>query len=113
MNTKEIKRQRRHTRVRKSIASKDARPRLCVHRSNRYVTGQIIDDSTSKTLAYVTSKGLSGDTYTARAASAGTAIAELAKTAGVERVVFDRGGYLYTGRVKAFAEAARNGGLEF
>ena len=113
MNTKELKRQRRHTRVRKSIASKDVRPRLCVHRSNRYITGQIIDDVQEKTLAYVTSKGLSGATYTERAAAAGKAMAELAKKAGIEKVVFDRGGYLFTGRVKAFAEAAREGGLEF
>jgi len=113
MNTKEQKRARRHTRVRKSIAAKDARVRLCVHRSNRYITAQIIDDAKAETLAYVSSKGLSGKTYTERATEAGKAMAELAKKAGIEKVVFDRGGYLYTGRVKAFAEGARESGLEF
>ena len=110
---KEQKRARRHTRVRRSIESKHARPRLSVHRSNRYIAGQVIDDGTNTTVAASTSKGLSGKTFTERAHQAGVAIAQAAVKAGVSEVVFDRGGYLYTGRVKAFAEGAREGGLVF
>lgn len=112
-NIKEQKRARRHTRVRRSIETKNPRPRLCVHRSNRYITGQVIDDETGKVLAAVSSKGLSGKTFTERAAEAGGIIAASARQSGVSKVVFDRGGYLYTGRVRAFAEAARKGGLVF
>lgn len=110
---KEQKRSRRHTRVRRSIESKNRRARLCVHRSNRYITGQVIDDATGNTVASVSSKGLSGKNFTERAQEAGQAIAQAAVKAGVTEVVFDRGGYLYTGRVRAFAEGARNGGLVF
>lgn len=112
-NTKEHKRTRRHARVRRAIATNNPRPRLCVHRSNRYISGQVIDDTKGHTLASVSSKGLSGNNFTERAHAAGKAIAEAAQAQGVSEVVFDRGGYLYTGRVKAFAEGAREGGLVF
>ena len=112
-NNKEEKRSRRHTRVRRSIESKHTRPRVCVHRSNRYITGQVIDDETGHTLASVSSQGLSEKTFTERAHAAGLQLAKSATKAGVTEVVFDRGGYLYAGRVKAFAEGAREGGLVF
>jgi len=113
MNTDVQKKQRRAVRVRKSIASKNARPRLSVHRSNRYITAQIIDDTKQHTVAAVSSKTQKGANYTERATAAGKTIAELAKKAGIDKVVFDRGSYIYTGRVKALAEGAREGGLQF
>ena len=112
-NNKEQKRLRRHVRIRKSIDAKDRRLRLSVHRSNRYITGQIINDAENSTVVAVSSKGLSEKTYTERAHAAGKMIAEAATKAGIAKVVFDRGGYLYAGRVKAFAEGAREGGLVF
>lgn len=109
-------RQRRHRRVRKSIGGTNGRPRLAVFRSNRYIYAQVIDDVAGSTIASASSqekklrsKSLSKET----AAEVGTLIAERAKGAGVEAVVFDRGGYPYHGRVKALADAAREGGLEF
>lgn len=113
INTKEQKRVRRHARVRRAIATKNPRPRLCIHRSNRYISGQVIDDEKGHTLAAASSKGLSGANFTERAHAAGKAVAEAAKAQGISEVVFDRGGYRYMGRVKAFAEGAREGGLVF
>ena len=109
-------RQRRHRRVRKQVGGTAGRPRLAVFRSNRYIYAQVIDDVAGTTVAAASSfeqklrkKTLSRDT----AAEVGSLIAERAKSAGVETVVFDRGGYPYHGRVKALADAAREGGLEF
>jgi len=113
MTTKTTKRIRRHARVRSTISGTAERPRLAVYRSNRYLTAQLIDDVAQHTLAAVTSKGASGKTFTDRATTAGAAMAELAKKAGISEVVFDRGGFRYTGRVAAFADAARAGGLNF
>ncbi|MFW0871131.1 MAG: 50S ribosomal protein L18 [Patescibacteria group bacterium] len=110
---KEQKRIRRHARVRRAIATKDSKLRLCVHRSNRYISAQIIDDSAGHTLVSVSSKDCSGETFQARAFEAGKKLAELAKQASISEVVFDRGGYLYTGRIKALADGAREGGLVF
>lgn len=107
------KRQRRHARVRSQISGTADRPRLSVYRSNRYITAQLIDDVANNTLAAVSSKGATGQTFTEQAASAGKDIAAAAKKAGISSVVFDRGGFRYTGRVAAFAEGARSGGLEF
>ena len=112
-NTKEQKRNRRHVRIRRAIETKDKQQRLCVHRSNRFITGQLVDDETGSTVASSTSRGQSGATYTERAHQAGLALAKAAVKKGNSAVVFDRGGYLYTGRVKAFAEGAREGGLVF
>jgi large subunit ribosomal protein L18 len=108
-------RERRHRRVRGKVVGTGARPRLAVFRSNRGVFAQLIDDSSGKTLAgasWVTVKGLTGN-KTDQAREVGRKLAEAAKTVGVESVVFDRGGYLYHGRVKALAEGAREGGLKF
>jgi large subunit ribosomal protein L18 len=109
-------RERRHRRVRKKIFGTAERPRLVVFRSNRGISAQLVDDLEGKTLAAATwqnlKKSFKGN-KTAQAAEVGKLLAENAKKADIETVVFDRGGYLYHGRVKALAEAAREGGLKF
>ena len=103
------RRQRVRTALRKNAAGK---PRLSVHRSGQHIYAQIIDDAQGKTLAAANSLGGKGATKDA-AAKVGSELAEAAKKAGVNNVVFDRGGFLFHGRVKALADAAREGGLEF
>ena len=109
--------ERRRRRVRTALRSKSGgRPRLSVHRSGRHIYAQVIDDSAGRTIAAASTleKGFDGTGATVDAASAvGKALAERAKAAGVTSVVFDRGGFLFHGRVKALADAAREGGLEF
>ena len=107
---------RRHKRVRKNVQGTAERPRLVVFRSNRGIEAQLVDDVAGKTLAAASSlhlkktfKGNKRD----QAAEVGKTLAAAAKSAGVETAVFDRGGYLYHGRVKALADAAREGGLTF
>jgi large subunit ribosomal protein L18 len=105
---------RRANRVRTIISGTSERPRLSVNISNMHISVQIIDDTTSKTLAYATTVGQkSTGTMVERAAAIGKEIAEKAKKAKVTKVVYDRGGRKYHGRVKALADAAREGGLEF
>ena len=110
-------RQRRHDRVRRKIAGTAARPRLAVYRSNRHVVAQVIDDERGRTIAAASTveKDLrtSPTGNKAAAAAVGRLVAERARAAGVSRVVFDRGGFIYHGRVAAVAEAAREAGLEF
>ena len=109
----------RHARVRKKISGTPEMPRLCVYRSNKYIYAQIIDDTKGITLVSASSldaalKGqLDEVTKSDEAKLVGKLIAERAKQAGVNKVVFDRGGYLYTGRVAALAAGAREAGLEF
>jgi large subunit ribosomal protein L18 len=109
------RRERRHKRVRKDIVGTAERPRLVVFRSNRGIAAQLVNDVEGKTLAAAswldkrTAKGAKTD----QAVEVGKLLAANAKKAGIQRVVFDRGGYLYHGRVKALADAAREGGLEF
>ncbi|MEN9447029.1 MAG: hypothetical protein RJA25_319 [Bacteroidota bacterium] len=99
-------------RIRKKIVGTTERPRLCVFRSNAEIYAQIIDDETQKTLLSVSSvKGTGNKTEKAKAV--GTAIADKAKAANITSVVFDRNGFLYHGRVKALADAARENGLQF
>ena len=108
-------RERRHRRVRGKVAGTSARPRLAVFRSNRGIFAQLVDDSSGRTLAgasWVALKGFKGD-KSEQAKEVGKQVAAAAKKAGIEAVVFDRGGYLYHGRVKALAEGAREGGLKF
>jgi large subunit ribosomal protein L18 len=109
-------RERRHRRVRKKVSGTAERPRLVVFRSNRGIEAQLIDDLAAKTLAAASwlhiKKTFKGN-KTAQAAEVGKLLAENAKKAGLETVVFDRGGYLYHGRVKALADSAREGGLKF
>ncbi|MGH8923059.1 MAG: 50S ribosomal protein L18 [Acidimicrobiia bacterium] len=109
-------RRRRHRRVRKFVSGDATRPRLAVYRSNRYIYAQVIDDQTGRTVAAASSleadlrdRKLSVDT----ASEVGKLIASRAKVAGVETVVFDRGGFAYHGRLKALADAARESGLNF
>ena len=109
-------RRRRHNRVRKNIHGSATRPRLAVFRSNRYIYAQVIDDDSGRTLAAASSqeKKLRKKTLTAETASeVGKLVAARAGEAGVEAVVFDRGGFPYHGRGKALADAAREGGLKF
>ena len=106
---------RRHKRVRGKIFGTAERPRLVVFRSNRGIEAQLVDDLEGKTLAAASWLQLKAGkgSKTAQAAEVGKLLAANAKQAGVEAVVFDRGGYLYHGRVKALADAAREGGLKF
>jgi len=110
---------RRHARLRKRVKGSVERPRLSVFRSNVHIYAQVIDDVTGHTLAAASSKdralaeSLSGKTKIERAQAVGKLIADRAKSAGIEKVVFDRGGYKYHGRVQALADAAREGGLTF
>ena len=110
-------RQKRHDRIRLRLEGTESRPRLAVFRSNGHIYAQIIDDSSGRTLAAASTleKELrsSGSTKTEEAAVVGRLVAERAKSAGVERVVFDRAGFRYHGRVRALADAAREGGLDF
>jgi large subunit ribosomal protein L18 len=108
-------RKRRHLRVRRKVSGTAERPRLVVHRSNRGIDAQLVDDSDGRTLAAATWLQLKGreGTKTDQAREIGRMLAERAKAAGVETVVFDRSGYLYHGRVKALADGAREGGLRF
>jgi large subunit ribosomal protein L18 len=108
-------RHRRHKRVRGKVSGTAERPRLVVTRSNRGIVAQLVDDTASRTLAsasWLQVKSFKGD-KTDQAAEVGKLLAENAKKANVVAAVFDRGGYLYHGRVKALAEAARKGGLKF
>ena len=114
---KQLARKRRHFRVRKHIRGTAERPRLAVFRSNKHITAQVIDDVAGRTLAAASTVEAdlrSGPTANKEAAtSVGKLVAERAKAAGVTKVVFDRGGNLYHGRVAAVADAAREAGLEF
>jgi large subunit ribosomal protein L18 len=108
---------RRHARLRKKIAGTAERPRLVVHRSARHIHVQLVDDLTGTTVAAASSieadvRGVDGDKK-AHSVRVGQLIAERAKAAGVDAVVFDRGGYTYGGRIAALADAAREGGLKF
>lgn len=115
-DSRQVARDRRHSRVRKRVRGTHARPRLAVYRSNRYIYAQVIDDIEGRTLAAASSQesdlranALNIDT----ASKVGALVASRAKDAGIETVVFDRGGYKFHGKIKALAEAAREEGLEF
>jgi large subunit ribosomal protein L18 len=112
--TKEQARRRRHARVRAKVRGTTERPRLAVYRSNRTIYVQVIDDANGTTLCSADSRATAADgDKSAQAKAVGKLIAERAKAAGIETVVFDRGGFLYHGRVKSLAEGAREGGLSF
>jgi large subunit ribosomal protein L18 len=112
-------RKRRHVRVRKKVQGSANVPRLNVFRSLNQIYAQVIDDEAGSTLAAASTldssltKQLKGQTKTEQAKTVGTAVAERAKTNGISKVVFDRGGYRYHGRVRALADAAREAGLQF
>jgi large subunit ribosomal protein L18 len=111
-------RDRRHRRVRRNVAGSPVRPRLAVFRSLRHISVQLVDDSAGNTLAAASTmekdiRGTSSGPTADAAGRVGRAIAERGRALGIEDVVFDRGGYLYHGRVRALADAAREGGLRF
>ncbi len=113
-NTGRQLRTRRHARVRRKVEGTSERPRLAIFRSNKHIYAQLIDDLAARTLisASTVADGADGDKKQA-AAEVGRLVAERAKNAGIEEVVFDRGGFRYHGRVAAIAESARQGGLKF
>lgn len=116
---REVKRDARHTRVRRKVVGTTEQPRLCVHRSHKNIQAQMVDDVSGKVLFGVSTldknlrKKLKNGGNANAAGILGELMAAKAKEKGITKVAFDRGGYLYHGRVKAFAEAARKGGLEF
>src|SRR5258706_15440918 len=111
--TREQQRQRRHLRVRKKVSGTTDRPRLVVFRSLKHITAQIVDDVKRRTILTVSSVDLTTGKKTEKSTEVGKRIAARAKDAGITKVVFDRAGYKYHGRVKAVADGAREGGLEF
>ncbi len=113
VQSKTINRQRRHARVRSQVIGTEARPRLSVFRSNRYIYAQIINDATGTTLVSASDMKDTTGKKLERATRIGTEIALAAKKAGITQVVFDRGGFMYTGRVRAVADGARAAGLDF
>ena len=115
--SKSAAKSRRHARLRKKVIGTEVRPRLVVTRSNKHLVAQVVDDLQGHTLASASTmeadlRGLDGD-KTAKAKRVGELVADRAKAAGVDAVVFDRGGQKYAGRIAALADAAREGGLEF
>jgi len=111
--SRRVSRARRHFRLRKKVAGTAERPRLVVNRSTRHLFVQVVDDSRGVTLASASTYKLTDGDKTAQAKQLGAQVAEAAKAAGVSKVVFDRAGNTYTGRIAAFADAAREAGLEF
>ncbi len=111
-NDKRQARLRRHHRVRKKVRGTAERPRLAVFRSNRHISAQVIDDLSGRTLAAASTVEADSGFLVGRASAIGRLVAQRAKAAGVARVTFDRGGFLYHGRVAAVADAAREAGLE-
>ena len=114
MQKKLTGRARRKLRIRKKVQGTSQRPRLCVFRSAKHIYAQVVDDTQGTTIAHASSVAESADGNKVDAAkSVGSAVAKVCIDKGVEQVVFDRGGYRYHGRVKAFADGARAGGLDF
>lgn len=113
MKTKIQRRNKIKTRIRGKISGTAARPRMTVFRSNKAIYVQLIDDLAGKTLVAASSKGLEGGTKVEVAAKVGQAVAQKALEAGITEVVFDRNGYLFHGRIKSLADAARTAGLKF
>lgn len=104
---------RRHAKIRSTIKGTADKPRLAVNKSNKDIIAQLIDDTKGETIAYVWTKLESGKNLAERSESAGQKIAEAAKSKKIKSVVFDRGGFMFTGNIKLLAEAARKEGLEF
>ena len=111
--TRAEKRHQRHLRVRKKVTGTAERPRLVVYRSIKHIYAQLVDDGAQRTILTVSDTGVAEGKKTERSAEVGKRLAAKAKDAGITKVVFDRAGYRYHGRVKAVADGAREGGLEF
>ena len=111
--SKTFQRQRRHTRIRSQVAGTEAKPRLSVFRSNKAIYAQLVDDTKGQTLAAASSLGIKGKKGVEVAKTVGQELAKAAQEKKIVACVFDRGGYLYHGQVKALAEGAREGGLKF
>ena len=112
-NPQHTDRARRQKRIRAKISGTKEVPRLSIYRSNKFIYAQLIDDVKGNTLAQASDEGLKAKTKVLRATEAGKALAKVALAKKIEKVVFDRGGFTYAGRVKAFADGAREGGLKF
>ena len=113
VNIKKEKVARRHKKIRSTVFGTAEKPRLSVYKSNRYIYGQLINDDKAETIISLSSVKAKGKTFLARCSETGKEIAKLALAKKIEAVVFDRGGFKYVGRVKAFADGAREGGLKF
>lgn len=113
IKSREQKRKTRQARIRAKISGTAERPRMAVYKSNKYITVQLIDDVNGKTIASCTTQSIEAGSPAEKSQKAGKAIAELATKAGIKSVVFDRGGFIYTGKIKALADAAREAGLKF
>lgn len=113
LNIKKQKVERRHKKIRAKVFGTEEKPRLSVYKSNKYIYGQLINDDKSSTILSLSSAKVKGKTFTDRCIETGKEIAKLALAKKIEKVVFDRGGFKYVGRVKAFADGAREGGLKF
>ncbi len=111
-NLKTIQRERRQKRIRSKVSGTSSMPRLSVFKSNKFISAQLIDDEAGVTIAAMSSVDQKGK-KTEQAKKVGEKLAEVAMAKGISKVVFDRGGYIYTGRVEALAEGAREGGLKF
>jgi large subunit ribosomal protein L18 len=113
INIKKQKVERRHKKIRAKVFGTEAKPRLAVFKSNKYIYGQLINDDKAVTIFSLSSMKVKGKTFMERSMETGKEIAKLALGKKIETVVFDRGGFKYVGRVKAFADGARAGGLKF
>jgi len=113
INSRKAKVERRHNRIRAKISGTIEMPRLAVFRSNKAIYGQIINDDAGITIVSFSSDKADGKTFLEKSINAGKEIAKLAIAKKISKVVFDRGGFLYTGKVKAFADGAREAGLKF
>ncbi len=113
LTSKSAKIEVRHKRLRAKISGTSEMPRFSVYKSNTSVYGQIIDDTKGITLASYSADKAKGKNFVEKSANAGKELAKIAIEKGVSKVVFDRGGFIYTGKVKAFADGAREGGLKF
>ncbi len=113
LNVKKQKVERRHKKIRATVFGTAEKPRLAVFKSNKYIYGQLIDDDKAETIISLSSMKVKGKTFMNRCTETGKEIAKLALAKKIEAVIFDRGGFKYVGRVKAFADGAREGGLKF
>lgn len=113
INIKKQKVERRHKKIRSRVFGTAEKPRLAVFKSNKYIYGQLINDDKAETIISLSSMKIKGKTFMDKCTETGKELAKLALDKKIEAVIFDRGGFKYVGRVKAFADGARTGGLKF